>query len=372
MQNIIEYVENNMNGFTAQPFGAVDSLVLAKLSYVRFDGIVPRLAERRPSVRLGELLRAERFEFMFQYIRDVENNRRFLFALAASPRYRNTTINFYVDHYDTASEKQFSAVTFFLEDNTAYCAFRGTDSTFVGWKEDFNMAYLSPIPSQEEAVRYLNAAAKRLPWGKRMRSGGHSKGGNLAVYAAVKCEASVQKRVVAVYNHDGPGFKEDIFTSPEYLRLKCRIQTTLPESSLVGMLLQHHEDYRVIKSSRRGIMQHEPFSWCVENGDFCYSEELNNGALIINKSLSEWLNTLDDEKRKLFSETLFGILEATEAGSFAELSDDWQKGAVAMLAAVKTIDPEVKKFVFQTINELVKLSFKNLFRFRQNAPAERP
>jgi hypothetical protein len=361
MENIIEYVEKNMQGMAAKGFNAVDSLVLSKLAYVRFEHIVPSLAERASAVRIGELLRAEMFGSMFLNMSELENNKRFLFALAASPRFRNIHMNHYIDNSDTVMEKQFAAVTFFLEDKTAYIAFRGTDSTFVGWKEDFNMAYISPVPSQEESVKYVNAVARRNPF-TRVRIGGHSKGGNLAVYASIKCEPAVQKRIISVFNHDGPGFKDSILQSPAFFKIKDRIHTTLPESSLVGMLLQHHEDYLVIKSNRHGIMQHEPFSWIVENDDFCYVESIKNDAMIRSNTLNVWLNALTDEKRKLIVNVLFQVLETTDAETFQELSEDWYKSAVTILGAVKNIDPESKKFVLQTINALAKLSFKNLFK----------
>lgn len=366
LENIIEYVENNMKTFALQDFNAVDSLVLSKLSYFRFEDIVPFLPERGMPVKIGELLKAELFSFMLPDKRDRENSQRLLFALAASPRFRNTYLNFYVNNYDLVAEKQFSSVTFFLEDKTAYIAYRGTDSTFVGWKEDFNMAYISPIPAQEDGVKYLNTVARKIP-GVALRVGGHSKGGNIAVYSAVKCDLHIQKRIKRVYNHDGPGFKENLFMSPEFLRIKDIIHTTLPESSLVGMLLQYHEDYLVIKSSRRGFMQHDAFTWIVDNDDFCYAEKISNSALLRSKSLNEWLNSLNDEKRKMFINALFEVLEKTENESFIELTEEWKKAASSILVAIKNSDPETKKFVSATLSELAKLSVKNLFKHKQNS-----
>jgi len=334
--------------------------VLSKLAYIRMDDIVPPPARRGKPVRLPELLKAEMYGSMFYNIRNREGNLRFLYALAASPRFRNTTLSNYISHTDPAAEKQFAAVTMRLEDGTAYLAYRGTDATFVGWKEDFNMAYISPVPSQEDAVAYLNQAARCIPRSMKLRTGGHSKGGNLAVYAAIQCNPAVQKRIIAAFNHDGPGFKDSIFKSAEFARLKGRIHTTLPEESLVGMLLQQYDHYSVVLSSRHGIMQHDPFSWNIENNDFVYAGSIKNGALIRNKSLNEWLSTLSDEKRKRIIDVLFGVLESTDADTFHELSDGWTKNAVAMLAAVKNIDPEIRKFVFSTITELAKISFRNM------------
>ena len=361
MGNLIEYVENNMDTMARQPFNIVDSLVLSQLSYLRFERIVPLLSDRASSVRVAELLKAELFESMFQKLLDIENNRRFLFALAASPRFRNIGLNYYIDLFDPVLEKQFSAVTCFLEDKTAYVAYRGTDSTFIGWKEDFNMAYISPIPSQEAGAKYLGEVARRTPHRLTLRVGGHSKGGNLAVYAAIKCDPRIQKRIVAVFNHDGPGFKEGLFESSDFSKVRDLIHTTLPEESLIGMLLQHHDNYAVVKSSRHGLMQHDPFSWIVEKEDFSYAEHLDKGAMHRNKALNEWLNGISDEKRKQIVDVLFQIIEKTEADTIRELSDDWRRSVGAILSAIKGIDSESKKFVLQAINEFAKLSIRNMF-----------
>ncbi len=361
MSNIIKYVQETFSTMEQKPFCPVDSLILSKLCYVRFGGMVPAFGERSEGVRICDTLKAEMFGSMFKYMIETQNERAFLYALAASPRYRNIKMKFYTDKNDNAVEKQFSAVTFFLEDKTAYIAFRGTDTTIVGWKEDFNMAFESPIPSQEESVEYLEATAKRIPKRIELRVGGHSKGGNLAVYASVKCAPKVQKRIISVFNHDGPGFKNNLFETPQFQEIKDKMHTTLPEASLVGMLLQHHENYKVVKSSSNSIKQHDPFSWEVEGYDFVYADSVKNSALARNKALNEWMGTLEDDKRRLIVNVLFGVLEKTDASTFQELSENWVKNASVMIAAVKDLDSDSKKFISKTIGELAKISVKNVF-----------
>lgn len=360
MQDIIGYAENNLCSLKEQAFNPADSLLLSQLAYVSFDGIVTGIGDKGFSLSLRDMLKAELFESLFGKVRDPESNRRLLFALAASPRFRDTKIGFYINKADQKLEKQFSAVTYLLDDETAYIAYRGTDATILGWKEDFNMAFISPVPSQEEAAGYLSDVAKKLPRSVKLIVGGHSKGGNLAVYSAMKCEQRVQARIKGVYNHDGPGFKDSVFGSPEFMAIEKRINTTLPESSLIGMLLQHHENYSVVKSSRSGIMQHDPFSWIVDNNDFCYTENIKTSAMYRNRTLNQLVAGLDDEKRRFFVDVLFSLIETTGASTVKELTEDWRKNASAVLSAVKNIDAESKKIILQTVNELVKLSFKNL------------
>ena len=362
MADIIGYAENNLKPFETAGFNAVDSLVLSALAYIRYDNIVPSLTDKSKPVKLAELVKAELFASMFGNIRDTDSHRRLFFAVAASPRFRGACLNYYSSISDPVLEKQFCAVTFLLDDHTAFIACRGTDATFVGWREDFNMAYMSPIPAQEEGVRYLNAVAGEIPSVRELRVGGHSKGGNIAVYSAVKCDPAVRERIVQVYNHDGPGFKENLFQSKEFLGMKDKIHTTLPEESLIGMLMQHHEDYHVIKCSQHGVMQHDPFCWTVEQDDFSYVRKLRKSALIRSVSLNECLNTISDEKRKMVIDALFELLEKTEYGSFRELSAEWQKKPAPMLSLLRDTDPEVRKIIMQTMNELAQVSVKNLFK----------
>lgn len=358
MGNIIDYAEKEMSRITDKPLNAVDSLILAQFSYIHFDGMVPGISEDGAAVRLGDLLKAEHFGAMLRDVRDPDNNRKLLFALAASPRFRDLRMNYYIDKVDPVQEKQFSAVTFMLEDGTAYVAFRGTDATFIGWKEDFNMAFTCPVPAQTEGVAYIHTVGARFSGS--LRTGGHSKGGNIAVYAAMKCAPAVQDRIIQIFNHDGPGFKNSVFEAPEYLRVKARISKTLPQSSLVGMLMQHQENYRVVDSRRFDILQHDPFSWIVEADDFKYAEAVSAAAMHRHKTIDQWLSGLTDQQRELFIETLFRVIEATDSETIYEFAEDWHKKAMVMLSALKNIDPETKKFISQTINSLFVLSLRNL------------
>lgn len=238
--HLIDYLERQLAPFEDVPFNPVDAAALSQLCMVRGEGAIPLLpiteddGKQRASSRarglkrlaqllhigaaddakpiaatvpLRDLLRAENFPTMFTGL-NPEKIKRNLFALAASPRFRAVEVGLYLSEFDPAREMQFAAMTFFYRDMFAFVGFRGTDESIVGWKEDFNMAYAMPVPAQDQASRYLAAAAPYLP--ERIIVGGHSKGGNLAEYAALHAPADVQNRIVRVYNLDGPGFKEDV------------------------------------------------------------------------------------------------------------------------------------------------------------------
>ncbi|WP_206459129.1 DUF2974 domain-containing protein [Anaerovorax sp. IOR16] len=358
MKNIIDYVSEFKETFQSKSFNTVDSLVLSQLAYLYFDGIVPSISNAADPIHLKEIKEKENLDAAFINVRDSESNQKLFNALLKSPRFHNLKLCFYVNKLDYEAEKQFSAVTFLLDDETAYLAYRGTDASFVGWKEDFNMAFLTPIPSQEEAVSYLNFIGKQFSCD--LKVGGHSKGGNLAVYSGIKCDPETQKRITHIFSHDGPGFREEVIQCKEYSIMKERIYKTLPESALVGMLLQHIDTYSVVKSNRIGILQHDPFSWAIKDNDFEYVQTVAGSALLLNKAINAWLNSLDDEKRKMFIESLYQVVKATEAKTYYDLTDNWQQKAVTSLAAIKNIDDETRWFIRKTIFSLIRLAMQNL------------
>jgi hypothetical protein len=358
MINIIDYAYESKDTFEMRPFTAVDSLVLSQLAYLQFDGVVPRMSDISKPISVREVAAIKNPDSLFQDVRDSKSNRQLLFAIANSTRFRDIKLTFYVSQIDNETEKQFSAVTYLLSDDSAYIAYRGTDATFIGWKEDFNMAYTSPIPSQEEGVVYLNAVASRIPC--NLKVGGHSKGGNIAVYSSIKCHPSVQDRITNIFNHDGPGFRNEFFQNDSYLIMEERIHKTMPQSSMIGMLLQNQEMYSVVKSNRIWLMQHDPFSWLIEGDDFQYILSITKSALYMNETLNQWVNSLDYKKRELFVNTLFQIIQATNAKTYYDLTGDWQKRAVAVLDAIKGIDGETKVFIFETIRALFSLAVKNI------------
>jgi len=362
MKNMINYVMEEDCSFESRKFNTVDSLVLSQLAYLNFDDVVPGLSDIAMPIAIREIAVMENSERLFHDVRESKNNRQLFFALANSSRFRNTKLGFYVNQIDSEEEKQFSAITYLLGDGSAYIAYRGTDSTFVGWKEDFNMAFISPVPSQEEGVAYLNTVAGMISCD--LRIGGHSKGGNIAVYSSIKCLRPVQDRVTHIFSHDGPGFRDEVFLSDEYSMIKDRIYKTLPQSSIIGMLLQHQENYTVVKSNRIWFLQHDPFSWLIDGSDFQYAQSVKRSTLYMNGTLTQWMNPYDDQKRELFVNTLFDVIKATNATTVYDLTGDWPQKAVAVLGAIKGIDAETKAFVFQTIRALFVLAVKNIREIR--------
>ncbi|MEG1027152.1 MAG: DUF2974 domain-containing protein [Oscillospiraceae bacterium] len=353
MSNIIDYVSTQFATFQEKPFNTVDSLVLSQLSYIFFDNIT----KDKKQISIGELLKAEHFKKMFERVLNPDETKKLLFSAVASPRFRDIKLCYYVNETDIKKEKQFSAVTYLLDKKTSYIAFRGTDQTFVGWKEDFNMAFISPVPSQIDALNYLNFIAKKIRGSFYI--GGHSKGGNLAVYSSLMSSSKIKDRIIRIYSHDGPGFKENIFSCDEYKQIEHKIEKTLPQSSIIGMLLQNQENYTIVKSKNNGIMQHDPFSWIVEKGHFIYQSKIDAYTTNKNNALNQWINSLTDEKRERFVECLYHIIKAGNIEYISDMPKKWNSNIEAMLNAAKNLDEETKKFVYETIKQLVVMYIKS-------------
>lgn len=357
MGNLLDDLLETTESFEELPFRDVDSLILSQLSYLVFEGLVP--GPGGGCTPLGELTGQAALQSMTQGGRVPELNIQLMERIAKNPRFADLKLCGYVNRVDKEAQEQFSAVTFLLKD-CAYIAFRGTDSSYIAWKEDFNLAFICPVPAQTSGAAYINemASLTELP----LRVGGHSKGGNVAVYAAAFCEKSVQDRILAVYSHDGPGFTPGVLESAEYAGIQDRIRKTIPRSSLVGVLLQHQENYQVVESDSFWIMQHDPYSWVVEQGDFRRLESLSAQALFLDKSLNAWISSLSKEELSDFADALYQVLCALPGETFSDIPDNWWLAALETLGGLKTLKPDTYVCIFKTVRSLFTLALKNLPR----------
>ena len=366
MGNITDDIRTDFATFADRPFNEVDSLALSQLAYARMPQGVPRhpSAER---VSLYALLHAEAYERTFGAIWSPSMNVDLIRAMAESPRWRNIRVGGYVDETDPDEAMQFSACTFDLGDGRLYIAFRGTDGSIMGWKEDFMMAFRRPIASQEAAARYLRDVAAR--WRGTILVGGHSKGGNLAVYAAAEAPTEVQDRIEAVYSHDGPGFDGSFLAGTGFARIAGRVHKTVPEASIVGMLLERGDAaaadrFTVVKSAGVSIMQHFGLNWQVAGGEFVRAEGLNASAQYASGVINDWMNKYDDERRRLFIENLFAILESGGYRTFGELTSHWTQSLPAMILAAREVAPDERDAMVAIVGGLISSAVRP-------APAER-
>lgn len=357
MGNILDYLLEVTASFTERPFSEVDSLVLSQLSYLDFGGLVPGPGEK--FVPFRQLAEETAVVSLVKHDRVPESNAELVRRVAGNPRFGELQAGNYVNIIDKEAEEQFSAVTFLLE-NGAYIAYRGTDSSYVAWKEDFNLAFISPVPSQAAGAAYLDWVSSLVSGS--LRVGGHSKGGNIAVYSSLFCGPETRKRIAAVYSHDGPGFPEGVFESPEFSEMRDRLHKTMPQSSLVGVLLQHQENYRVIRIDQFWIMQHDPFSWQVENGEFQSVEDLSSGARFLDQNLNAWISSLSAQELSEFADALYRVLCALPGESFTDAPDKWWEAARETLNGLKGLDGDTYACILRTVGSLFSLAVKNLPR----------
>lgn len=301
--------------FSQIPMNPVDALILSTLSYVWFDNIITEKRNVRITLRdaAKAFLQLNGIDEMVRVKDDIE----LLKAAALTERFGKMELAFFRNIYDPDKEIQFAALTCFLDDDTAVVVFRGTDQTLAGWKEDFNMAFCDEIPSQIEALRYVTEFAEST--GMSFYITGHSKGGNLAVYAAAKASDDIKERIIQIYNHDGPGFTEHLMGDPGYLAIVPKIRTYIPQSSVVGMLLQHEEEYTIVKSRHYSLMQHNPYYWEIMGPGFVLMEEVTDSSVKIDKALKKWMEELTIEERSNLIDTVYGFLTEDGASNVKDL-----------------------------------------------------
>lgn len=349
MSNIMDYLAWRGDiALSYSPFNDLDSLVLASLSYLNYPQeptLIRDLGVHVPAV--------DQTQFAF-----VHECRAMLSAAAMTERFAGVRMHHPVAVTDQDRDMQFAAVTFDLPDGTHYVAFRGTDSTIVGWREDFNMAFESPVPAQSAAVKYLieAAAATTGP----LILGGHSKGGNLAVYAAAHADPMLQSRIRTIYSFDGPGLDDATMVSDGYGNIARRIRSFVPQQSVVGLLLAYHPEYTVVKSDAIGLLQHDSFTWQVLGTDFIAVTELDVGSQLVDQTVHTWLSQVTPAKRKVFINTIFDILEATGANTVKELLKDVSGRVPAILKALQKVDFETAKMIVTLWGQFVTIGASNI------------
>ncbi len=342
MQNLIDYLTWRGDlSFDAVPVTEVDNLIFSLLSYIDFDGIVP------PPRMGGVSLRDAAKEYYFTH-EDAETRPLGLIVsadivslfrrLAETPRFENLVLCGYVNEVSEEREMQFAALTIRFSDGGAFVAFRGTDDTLVGWREDFNLCYLDEVPSQRKAADYLDTLD--LPPDAPLWVGGHSKGGNLAVWGVVHAVERVRRQVRHVWSNDGPGFSAGTVHSKAYISVAERISVLVPEDSLVGLLLEHDENYTVIESTKRGLLQHDALTWEVQGAEFVRAQSLSKRGLRSDTVIRERLDAMTREEKSTLVRLLFTVLESTGAKTLTDLHKTGLRAATAMLRAVVGLSRE--------------------------------
>lgn len=365
MANMMDYLDWRGDiPFSADPFNEIDNIILAELAYVDFGGIV-----YGPDLRQHISLQEACGRFFEIYTEDeiMDKNSSTKVApflmrkMAQTRRYQNLELSGYVNTVDNEFQSQFSVVTCFLEDGTIYVAFRGTDNTIVGWKEDFNMSFLDQTHGQMQAVAYLEQNFRHGR--QKIRVGGHSKGGNFAVYASAFCQKNVQNRIMEIYSNDGPGFRHQVMDTEGYRSITDRVKSYIPQSSIVGMLLENDLEHQVIMSSQIGAMQHDLMSWQVLGNHFVVAENVKESSVALDKTLKNWIYGLSSEEREEFVNTLFDALQSTGATTLDELSGN-KLDALNTITKTMSELPKEKQQAF--VDVLVRFAYSGFQNMKKD------
>lgn len=366
---ILEYLESEFSTFDKLEFNEIDALILSQLCYLNLGEIVPpikpALGQSKAWKPISELYKAEYFEKMIDKTLTPELNLQLIRAICASPRFREVSLNYFVNVFDVKSEEQFCAVTYLLPNNMKVIAFRGTDLSVIGWKEDFNMFFISPIPSQKTAVKYLEKVAKKTQSTNLVTDDiiitGHSKGGNLAVYSNAFCKKSIHKRVKSIYNLDGPDFPNDILENTDYISEQNKIIKIVPEGSIIGVMFENKITPKIIKSHNIGFLQHDPFSWKCDTSTFVESTKFIENINYLDKTLNAFIYDLEVNERKIIVDTVFDIINVLNIESLDEFAVSAVKEREQIIKALKNVDEKTSAFIKEILKRFITISFKIRF-----------
>ncbi len=372
MRNIIDYIKNNQTSLKKSPFNIVDSLIFTNISYLNLNEF---MAEGR-IYTIKDIIKPENSVALVKDTMYEKENLKFVKALYTSKRFRYLKIgeSKYVFNYE--KEEQFYAVTIFY-DNITYCSFRGTDLSFLGWKENFNMAFSKVVPSQEEARKYVNMIYYK--YRSKILLGGHSKGGNLAIYAGLYADKVIKDNIVKIYSFDGPGLYNKVDENKNYLELKEKIVPLTTNKALVGLLMNYMENTFFIKAKGNAVICHDLYTWKLNrNYKFIYVKKNTALTRWFNHAVDDFLVSTTDAQRHEYIDVLFLVFDVNS--SVNEIKSTFIKFLGKSRSRYKALTKEQKQ-TFKKVMRLIRRSFlrilvkkilliprlKNKKKYRKNA-----
>ena len=344
------------------PFSTVDGLIFAQLSYLKFNGFVPNSGKDIKGYLLSKIVERKYSNKIFAKSKN-DNNKKLFNAIAYSKRFGKVRAKYYEEITEKDSDTQFSAITFVISPELNVISFRGTDSTIIGWKENCDMLFRSPVSSQDISVAYLDKVIPKLE-GKVIVVG-HSKGGNLAIYGSALCKKENKKRILSVMSYDNPGFTDAFLKSRSYAEIESRVIKTVPEASMIGMLLSNksNANFSIVKSEGTGMYQHDPFTWQVANNRFIPTDSIDMTASFVDSTFNEWVFGCPPEQREQFIELIFGLIEKTnesKAPTFRQWVDNLKMNLPLALEGVRGLTPEERELMRKVMGNLFSSAGGNI------------
>lgn len=361
MGNIIDYMQWRGDiTMEESGFNVIDALIFTQLAYVPF----PKCMYDRFNEGITIEEAADIF-FMENNLTGEQKNTtlmintsRVLSAMKHSRRFSGLKLVDYAEKYDTRNALQFGALTVRIDRNTLFVAFRGTDDTITGWEEDFRLCYMTPVVAQTEAVEYLKNTCNTH--NGKVYVGGHSKGGNLSVYASMKQGKRIRNRIKAIYNFDGPGFLQSVVDSKEYNDILGKVQTYMPQNSVVGMIMYQKDDYTVVHSTNKGLMQHVVLSWELVGTGFITEKELSESSIVFNEACKKWVSEIPTDDREKFISIVFQILRANNADTISEFTENMLVSLNASIKSYAGLDKTTRQMVRKVVLQIIRLTTRTI------------
>jgi len=361
MKNMLDYIkEFGHVSFEERAFSEIDALVLTELEYLPLEKVVPSDENGENFVTVKEIA-----EYMQEHKQELfdenpmmitEERHEVSQVIADAPRFQSLKFFGVVSEWDKDTTKQFAAVTVEVEPSVRLVVFRGTDETLIGWKEDFLMTYSPLVAAQTDAKEYL--AKQASLWGGDLMISGHSKGGNLAIYAAATQEEDVQLRIVDIFCFDSPGLYRSVLETKGYQNIVPLAMRYIPQDSLVGLMLESEVPYVIVKSNATGAMQHSAMTWEIEDGQFIKMEKLTKNSQLNDQTFKKWTESVSDEELELFWNVFFELLFSVGIDTVNDLYGQFMHYVQEFLKAAGDMDEEKRELLTRIALLLVSTRFE--------------
>ena len=357
MPNINNYVEKYKNiSFRRRGLTPLDIMAVNELSYVALGEVVSEEFDFKKACRIKDIL-----YYYMEHENELKTNNilfpakrvKLLKLMASSRRYADVQFCGYKEDIDYLKERQFCATVIKIPGIKTFISFRGTDDNVISWKEDFKMSYMSKIPAQKLACKYLEEALDNL--GGSFILTGHSKGGNLAIYSAANTNEAFRGRIEGIYTYDAPGVHTSVLESEGYKAIRSKVVAYVPEDTVVGALLEKDVETVVVKSKLFGVMQHMVYNWQIKGHDLQKLKSRTTGSILFERALKQWMCNYSEEELKIICDVAFDLFADINVISFMDFKDEFYKKVSNLIKAATTIDEKNSKLVVEALSDLIKI-----------------
>ena len=332
----------------AIPYSEVDMLIITILEYQKLETTPKEEFGKPVKELLSYACPLNEDEVMGFEVNQVKLWKK----VSASERYKDLKLLDAVGEkiIDDKGAEQYAAALF-QDGSEYYLVYRGTDESLTGWKEDFNMAISNEIPSEKRALESLEKVTKNIDGIHLL---GHSKGGTLALYAALKAEEEVFNKIKDIYIFDAPGLPDSLIEEKRWKRIESITHSFIPSSSVIGMLFNTTDNAVVVKSSSLGLLQHDAFTWLLSGGKFITQPDITYRSHKIDSTVKNFINMLDKNERETLVEVLYKVLKATEEENVWLMPEAAAKRFPEIKKAIAGLSVEEKKTLTSILITLEK------------------